>query len=467
MKTCSVLFFAAVFACLWMPPTAQAQAVQQIWQNNCVRCHGDRGQGAMARSLLRPELTDAEHDPRFFEAIRDGLPDDGMDGYDEALSDEEMWGLVVHIRELQEQGRRRRESPRQPNDEGLVASTHHDYRFERVIEEGLTIPWALTFLPDGRMLIAERAGNLRLYDGEQLSDPVRDTPRVVHAGQGGLLGIALHPDYEQTGWVYLAYTHENDGLMTRVVRGRLDDQRWIDQEVIFEAPQELYLPTRQHFGCRLVFDDEGYLYFTIGDRGRGPHAQDLARPNGKVHRLHDDGRVPADNPFVDESDAMPSIWSYGHRNPQGLAFDHETGQLWATEHGPRGGDELNRIQRGGNYGWPEVSHGINYNGTPFETPWHDSDFIDPVLRWTPSIAACGLDVVRGDAFSQWDGDLLTGALAGQVVERLRVRDGEVVERERLIERMGRVRDVVCGPDGMVYIALNDPHHIVRLVPVDE
>ncbi|MFA9479204.1 PQQ-dependent sugar dehydrogenase [Phycisphaerales bacterium AB-hyl4] len=462
------MFLSITLGLVWTAgPSAGAQQVQRLWVENCASCHGDQGQGANARSLLRDEVMGAEHDLAFYKAIREGLPDDGMDAYDDVLSEEETWSLVVHIRELQERARREREPASRPNDDGYVETTHHRYRFERVVTEGIEIPWALAFLPDGRLLIAERPGTVRLHDDSGLSEPVEDTPEVVHAGQGGLLGVALHPEHEANGWIYLSYSHgQGDRMMTRVVRGRIEDHRWADQEVIFEAPEELYLPTRQHYGCRLVFDDEGYLFIAIGDRGRPDHAQERYRPNGKIHRLHDDGSVPSDNPFVDEHDAMASVWSYGHRNPQGMVFDHDAGELWSTEHGPRGGDELNLIERGGNYGWPRVSHGINYNNTPFQTPWSEHDYIDPVKHWTPSIAACGLALGHGEAFPEWQGDLFAGGLAGQVVERLRVRDGEIVERERILERMGRVRDVITAPDGSIYVALNDPHHVVRLAPAE-
>jgi aldose sugar dehydrogenase len=458
----SIIIAALVLA----PGLLPGQTVQQLWTDNCLACHGDRGQGGQAQTLLRPDLVGQQHDLRLFEAIRNGNPETGMPGFAGALEDPQMWGLVVHLREQQEREIRRQTPRREPDAQGVVETQHHRYRIERVIEDGLSIPWALAFLPDGGMLIAERPGTLRIHQVGRLGEPIAGTPEVTHRGQGGLMGIALHPQNAENGWVYLSYNHENNGMMTRLVRGRIADGRWTAQETIYEAPPETYVGGGVHFGCRIVFDNDGYLFFVIGDRGRQNDAQQLNRPNGKVHRLHDDGRVPEDNPFVDVDGALPSIWSYGHRNPQGLVYDAETNELWSTEHGPRGGDELNLVTRGGNYGWPRVSHAINYNGNPLATPFHDGDYIDPVLHWTPSIAACGLAQVRGDAFPQWRGDLLAGGLAGQVVERLRLSGGEVVERERIFERMGRVRDVVMGPDGAVYIALNGPDHVVRLVPAN-
>lgn len=291
------------------------------------------------------------------------------------------------------------------------------------------------------------------------------------------MDVELHPDFAQNGWVYLAFSDPattGNAAMTKVVRGRIKDARWTDQETIFQARPESYLPGPLHFGCRLVFtpkDAQGntHLFFAIGERGRGDHAQDLTRPNGKIHRVRDDGAIPDDNPFntPDQTSkgVYATIWSYGHRNPQGLVLD-AAGNLWDTEHGPRGGDELNLVAKGANHGWPLVSFGINYNGAPLRTPWPEpgQNFAMPTFLWTPSIGACGLDIVRGKAFPKWEGDFVAGGLSGTNVDRLRVRDGAVTEREELVHGQGRVRDVATAPDGTVYVVLNMPDRIVRLVP---
>ena len=238
--------------------------------------------------------------------------------------------------------------------------------------EGLWIPWAIDFIDAETALITERPGRLRVVKkGHMLADPVVGTPDVVHEGQGGLMDVAVDPEYAENGWLYLAYSHEiarvegqrRSPAMTRVVRGRLKDNTWVDQEVIYEAPHETYRTTRHHYGCRIVFDADGYLYFSIGDRGAQNQAQDLSRPNGKMHRIHRDGRIPKDNPFAGQEGALATIYSYGHRNPQGVAVNPVTGVVWDGEHGPMGGDELNVIAAGKNYGWPEITYGLNYNGT--------------------------------------------------------------------------------------------------------
>lgn len=470
---------------------ARAQSVTQLWATNCARCHGEGGKGGMARPLTGEGVLDQSNDRRYFDAVKNGVPRTMMMGYGRSLSDAEIWSLVNYLRELQaREWRDRVGSPKA--ESGVYVSKHIKFRIETVIESGLDTPWAVDFLPDGKMLVTERPGHVRLHStgkpGGKLSPALFGTPEVRNRGQGGLMDVAVHPGYARNGWVYLSFSDPQtrggrSSGMTKVVRGRIKDDQWADQQTIFEARPEHYLPTDIHFGSRFAFqatpttaqDNRYWLYFTIGERGMAEMAQDLSRPNGKVHRVWDDGKVPEDNPFVKESGGYASIWSYGHRNPQGLVFGLD-GRLWETEHGPRGGDELNEVLKGRNYGWPVVSFGINYDGRPFKTPWPDGKFADggdddivmPVDRWMPSVAACGLDVVRagpaGEAFPEWKGDLVAGGLAGQTVDRIRIRDGKVTEREEIVHGLGRVRDVVCGPDGAVYVVLNGPDQVVRLVP---
>jgi glucose/arabinose dehydrogenase len=251
--------------------------------------------------------------------------------------------------------------------------------------------------------------------------------------------------------------------MTAVVRGRIRDGRWVDQQTLFQAPSALYRKGRVHFGSRFVFDGKGYLFFPIGERGHQDDAQDLTRPNGKVHRIHDDGRIPEDNPFVARTDAFPSIWSYGHRNPQGLAQHPLTGELYDAEHGPRGGDELNLVLKGRNYGWPVITYGMNYDGTPITNLTAKEGMEQPVVHWTPSLAVCAIDFYVGDPFPGWRHDLFLSSLAAEELRRLEVEEGRVVHQEVLFKGIGRVRDVVVGPDGYVYVSL-EPGRIARLVP---
>jgi glucose/arabinose dehydrogenase len=440
----------------------------RLYEQNCTSCHGDRGQGGGAgtRTFLTRDLFDQKYDRPFFDKIKKGLPDMGMAGFGEVLSDEEIWALVVHIRELQARHLRAAE-PRPREQAGVVATRRHRYQIEKVVDagRGLRTPWAIDWLPDGRMLVTNRPGGLFVVrEGALVA--VEGVPETIELGQGGMMDVAVPPNHRQTGWIYLAYTEPGGrGGMTKIVRGKLNGSRWSSQEVIFQAKPEDYTGAGVHFGCRIVFDGKGHLFFAIGDRGQMDLAQDLGRPQGKVFRLTEDGKVPRDNPFVGRAGVMEGIWSYGHRNPQGLAFGLD-GALWDTEHAPRGGDEFNLIRRGANYGWPLVSFGINYNDSPFRTPWPAAGqtIAMPADRWLPSTGVCGLDVMRGSAFPQWRGDFMAGGLAGQNVDRLRVKEGKVVEREEIVQGLGRVRDVACGPDGMLYLVLNGPDRIVRLVP---
>jgi glucose/arabinose dehydrogenase len=282
-----------------------------------------------------------------------------------------------------------------------------------------------------------------------------------------MLDVNIDPDYPQNKWVYLSYSHKlNDKnlAMTRVVRGKIVDHQWTDQQILFEAPHELYKPSRHHYGSRIVFPPDGYLYFSIGERGYQNDAQDITKPNGKIHRINRDGSIPDDNPFVNEPNAIKSIYTYGNRNPQGLSVHPVTGRVWETEHGPRGGDELNLIQKGGNYGWPEVTFGINYNGTPI-TPFNTmKGMVDPIIHWTPSIAVCGIEFYNGDLFAKWKNHLLVTALAFQEVRIVKIEGEKVTDQEIIIKGMGRVRDAAIGPDGAIYIATNGPDRILRLIP---
>ena len=345
-------------------------------------------------------------------------------------------------------------------------SEQHDFRLVTVVE-GLAYPWGLAFLPDGRMLVTERPGRLRLVeDGQLHPEPVAGLPEIVAEGQGGLLDVALHPDYADNGWLYLAYVGRGEGgLGTEVIRARLADHRLSDLETIFVARPKV--SGGRHFGSRLVFDDAGYLYITLGDRGTRPRAQDLGDHNGSLIRLHDDGRVPADNPFVNREGALPEIYTYGNRNMQGASFDAASARLWTHEHGPRGGDELNLMQAGHDYGWPKVTYGISYGGMPIGEGETMPGVSDPVYYWDPSIAPSGLTVYRGEAFPQWQGDIFVGALKFQLLARLEMDGERVVAEERLLEgQVGRIRDVVTGPDGLLYL-LTDQRGggIYRLEPL--
>jgi glucose/arabinose dehydrogenase len=326
----------------------------------------------------------------------------------------------------------------------------------RVLAEGLEHPWGMDFLPDGRMLVTERPGRLRIVTMEgQVSAPLSGLPEITPQGQGGLLDVALHPDFAGNRLVYLSYAAEGPtGVGTEVARGRLEGFALRDVEVIFKA-----MPKGQggrHFGSRLVFDGKGHLYITLGDRGDMDRAQDPGDHAGSIIRVNDDGGVPADNPFVGRNDARPEIFSWGNRNVQGAALHPRTGELWAHEHGPQGGDELNVIRAGVNYGWPVITYGVNYGiGTRIGEGTHKEGMAQPLHYWVPSIAPSGMAFYTGDRFPQWRGNLLVGALKFRQIARLELDGGKVVHEERMLtDTLGRIRDVAQGPEGFVYILVD-------------
>ena len=338
----------------------------------------------------------------------------------------------------------------------------------QVLTGGLEHPWSLAFLPDGRFLITERPGRLRMVesDGRLVPQVIDGLPEIETSGQGGLLDVVLHPDFGNNRWVYFSYNEAGRGGMgTAVARGRLEGMRLNDTEVLFRlAPKS---STSYHFGSRLVFDRQGHLFITLGDRGDRPRAQDLADHAGSVIRLNDDGSIPADNPLVGRTDARPEIYSYGHRNIQGASLHPESGRLWTHEHGPQGGDEINLPEAGMNYGWPVITYGVNYGiGTRIGEGTEKPGMAQPLYYWDPSIAPSGMAFYQGDAFPAWQGDLFVGSLKFRLLVRLRIQNGKVVHEERMLKgELGRIRDVRLGPDGLLYLLTDeDDGRLIRLIP---
>jgi len=340
----------------------------------------------------------------------------------------------------------------------------------QTVADGLSHPWALAFLPDGSMLVTEREGNLR-HVSDGVSDPIAGVPEVDSRGQGGLLDVAIDPQFEENRLVYLSFAEAGDGGNgTAVARGTLsEDHSTLENvEVIFR--QQPKVESELHFGSRLVFDRDGFLFITLGERSheqfRG-QAQELNSHLGKIIRVNPDGSVPDDNPFVDQEGALPEIWSYGHRNVQAAALNPDTGILWEIEHGPRGGDELNIVERGANYGWPLVTLGINYDGTTIgEGVEHQEGMVDAIRTWTPVIAPSGMIFYQGEAFPDWQGNVFVGGLASTALVRLTVDGDSISGEERLLESLGlRIRDVAEGPDGAIYVATDESDgEILRLSP---
>ena len=336
------------------------------------------------------------------------------------------------------------------------------------VATGLVNPWALEFLPDGRILVTERPGRLRIVSATgTLSDPVQGVPAVAASGQGGLLDVALHPDFATNQLVYLSYAEPGEGgAGTAVARGRLVGNALTSVEVIYR--QRPKVRGAGHFGSRLVFSRDGYLFITQGDRqAYRDRAQDLGAGQGKFIRLRPDGSIPPDNPFVGRGDAQPEIWSYGHRNSQGATLDPETGRLWTIEHGARGGDELNHPEPGKNYGWPVITYGRDYSGMRIGEGSERAGMEQPVYYWDPVIAPSGMTFYTGSRYPGWRGSLLIGSLSPGGLVRLELSNGRVTGETRYLGELGeRIRDVVQGPDGFLYVVTDNANgRILRVVPV--
>jgi glucose/arabinose dehydrogenase len=347
----------------------------------------------------------------------------------------------------------------------VIQSEKQKFGVDTITTE-LTNPWGIAFLPDGRILITERTGEIRIVkDGKLLAEKIGNVPAVFANGQGGLLDIKLHPDYVNNGWIYLTYSKPGEGGGgTVVARAKLDGNNLTNLEELFSALP--LLGSGAHFGSRVVFDGKGYIFFSSGERGTKENAQDLTNHLGKILRLHEDGKVPNDNPFVNTPGAKPEIWSYGHRNPQGLVYDLATETLWDVEHGPMGGDELNKVEKGKNYGWPVITFGKNYDGTPITEITEKEGMEQPVFYWLPSIATCGLALVTSDKYPEWKGNLMVGALALQHVARVELdAQGKFVKQEKLLEKIARVRAIEQSPDGYLYVATETPGMLLKLIPV--
>jgi glucose/arabinose dehydrogenase len=471
-----------------------------LYADNCAVCHGESFEGnAQGPALVGRELTHGDSVAEIARSIANGFPEVGMPGWSGAMDEGQIRSLAILVAEKRVdrvftdfKTSKVLDIPTDPIDSEL-----HRFRIEPVVEGISAKPYSIAPLPDGSVLVTEKIEGVSIVspDGE-LSEPISGTPETSGTGVdilgidyrlGMLLDIAPHPDYENNGWIYLSHSHlcdpcgtkEGGGLvpetMARIVRGRIIDHEWRDEEVIFSVPGEFYSPTPDTaMGARLAFDPEGYLYLSVGMKGMGNYVgiQELHTPYGKTHRIHDDGRIPADNPFVDRVGALASIWTYGHRSPQGLEFEPESGRLWGSEMGPRGGDEVNLLLPGRNYGWPLYSRGVDYDGTPVEY-WKElgiefdlEDIQQPVVDLTPSPAVSSFIIYDGDAFPGWRGSFLVGSLKATELYRFVIEGDRLVHTELLLKDLARIRDVESGPDGNVYLLLEHESgsQIVRLVP---
>lgn len=352
----------------------------------------------------------------------------------------------------------------QDNPPFIETPTEINYTYETIVD-GIDIPWGLDFISENDLLVTEKSGILyRVVDGQKT--PVTGIPEIYIRGQGGLLDIALHPDFNSNSIIYMTLSSsiegDEKGGNTALYSAQLKGNKLENAQLLYKATPNT--KKGQHWGSRIVFDQDGHLFFSIGDRGnRDVNPQDITRDGGKIYRLNLDGSIPKDNPFVDTNNAKKAIYSYGHRNPQGMVMNPKTGEVWEHEHGPQGGDEINIIKSGVNFGWPTITYGINYSGTQITDKTALPDMAQPFYYWVPSIAPSGMAFSSSGVYKDWEGDLFVGSLKFEYLERLVIKQNKVIQREKVLDKIGRVREVVESPEGYLYLGV-EGKGILKIVP---
>jgi glucose/arabinose dehydrogenase len=433
------------------------------YQNFCGGCHGEKMDAFVDRNWKHGSSRED-----LFKGIKTGYHNEGMPAFDSAFNDQQIYELADYIITGIKNVSRYIGNERPTSN--IFKTENLTIRLDTVMK-GLNVPWGMVFLPQDEMLITDRNGKIyyRKKDGSVIL--VEGGPQVVNAGQGGLMDIVLDPDFRKNKFIYFSYSKENKEdrrlATTAIMKAKFDNGGLSDQKDIFIA--QPYSTTRHHYGSRMQFDKDGFLYFSVGERGNEKQNPQQINGNdlGKIHRIKSDGTIPGDNPFVKVAGASPSIYSYGHRNPQGLCMDPTTGKIWVNEHGPRGGDEINIVEPTKNYGWPDITYGINYNGRPMAPGTKTSmpGMEQPFHQWTPSIGPSGMAFVTSKKYKDWKGNIMSGSLRFKYLNRTVVKDGKVIKEEILFKNIGRVRDVRMGPDDYIYIAVETPGIIYRLTPV--
>ena len=475
----------------------QSDPFAPAYAENCAVCHGESlAGGPQGPALVGKALGNGDSVDQIAASIARGFPERGMPGWSGALSETQIRGLAILIAERRDNRTMTDFSVAKEMKipAGPVQSELARFRVETVVTGIDAKPFSIAPLPDGSILVTEKIQGLSIVSPEGVRSKVGGTPETsavglnvkgIDFGLGWLLDVAPHPDYARNGWIYLEHSdlcaacgEKGDTLipstMNRLVRGRIRGGQWVDEQVIWSVPQEFYTRAPDvGAGGRLAFAPSGYVFVSVGIKGGYYEGiQDLRTPYGKIHRVRDDGRIPEDNPFAGQPGAMPSIWTYGHRSPQGLEFDDRTGELWGSEMGPRGGDELNHLRPGKNYGWPLTSKGMDYDGTPVEY-WKElglaldlKQIVQPVVDLTPSPAVSSFVIYRGEAFPEWQDDFIVGSLKATELYRIVLDGDRHVHTEVLLRDLARIRDVAVGPGGVIYLLLEHESgsRIVRLVP---
>ena len=493
MGTFSILVLIPVAGYRFLPD--RVEPFFQMYRDKCAICHGDNLEGApQGPALVGRPLQYGDTVDEIREVIRAGKPAAGMPAWAGSLEEAHISNLAILVAE-----KRQNFSPGQLSFEGITLpeevfhSELHDFRVELFADDLDPLVFSITALPDGSFLLTEKERGISIIgaDGRQ-SELIKGTPggfgdslklRQINLGLGWLLDIAIHPDYEQNGWIYLHYGDRIDSTssvlpvsMNRLDRARIRNGKWVDVETIWQAHRNSYTSVPDiGAGGRIAFDDSGHVYLSVGMKASDGHGgiQDLRMPYGKIHRVRDDGSIPQDNPFFNHPRSLKSIWTFGHRNPQGLEFNRRTGQLWGSEMGPRGGDEVNLLLPGRNYGWPLHSKGVDYDGTPVEygkvlgIEFDLSEIEQPIVDFTPAPAISSFVFYEGSQFPGWQQHMIIGSLKATELYRLVFESSQLVHRETLISGLARIRDVEVGSDGLVYLLLESRKgsKIVRLVPV--
>lgn len=442
----------------------------QIYKTYCAGCHGAQLEGNSASPLIKTDWIYGRGRSALIRNVTFGIPSTEMIGWNSVLNEDQIHAVVDFVIAAQETP----PEANRPIPEELITQ---DYilKVEKVVEEDITTPWSIEFVDARHALITERSGHIRWLVNDTLDpQPIQGLPPTYEHSTGGYMDIALDPDYQDNGWVYLAFSHTKGSTtdevapaMTKIVRGRINGHQWEDEQTLFEVPDSLKVVRGNRWGCRLLFDKEGFLYFSIGDMAQATASQDIGKAPGKVFRIHRDGSIPDDNPFAEVKGALPAIFTIGNRNVQGMAQHPVSGAIWATEHGPMGGDELNILKKGANYGWPLITYGVDYSGEIVSDKTHQEGMEQPVTTWTPSIAVCPAEFCTSPLFSKWNHNLLVGALAFEELRRLVLENDKVIKEEMILKGVGRVRDLKISPDGAIYVLLNSPDMILRITPKKE
>src|SRR5215204_3938578 len=464
----SRLFLIAISS-LTTSANSSAQLGRQVYTNYCGGCHGPQLQGSRASPLVKKTWMHGSDRNSILKIIRNGIPGTEMAKWEGILSTNEMEAVTDYIISMQGKPIAKDET-RKP----LTVDTKlSKLKIEKIFTQGINTPWGIEFIDAHRALITGKMGELRwMVNGKLDEEKIAGIPKTYAFDLvGGMMDLALDPDYLKNGWIYLAFSHNSSNTsdkkapgMTKIVRGKVKGHQWVEQQVLFEVHDSLKVVGGTRWGCRFLFDKQSHLYFTIGDMNRADDSQILTRPSGKVYRINRDGSIPKDNPLYGKENYLQAIYSWGNRNVQGLAQHPVTGVIYASEHGPKGGDELNILKKGANYGWPVITYGVDYSGSIISNDTLKEGMEQPITYWTPSIAVGAIEFVNGSRFTRWKNNLLVGALAFQELRRLVIDGDRVIEQELLLKGYGRVRDVKMGPEGALDVLTNGPDALLRITP---